>query len=262
MRIDLLLVCFLLLWGCANDSNTKYVQQQEISMAPPRIKTTSTIIDSTVTVSAHLGLKGVKIFYSSDGREPTQQSMEYKKPLSITKAGNYKFRAFHPNWKTSNTVTLKLYKQGLLPNSIEWHSTAHESYPGKGATTLSNNEKGILDFKDSQWIGFDSVTSATVHFDNKPCIKSITLGYLVDTASWIFPPEHISLYLNGQDTIQVKLDTISNVELKTLEDVIVPIGKGIDSILVEVHNTKKLPEWHLGRGKRAWLFMDEWIFNE
>jgi len=46
-----------------------------------------------------------------------------------------------------------------------------------------------------------------------------------------------------------------------LDDVRIPINKKIKTITIAVKNTEKLPEWHPGKGLKAWLFMDEWIFN-
>ena len=51
------------------------------------------------------------------------------------------------------------------------------------------------------------------------------------------------------------------MDFVSLEDVTISINKEVNSITVAVNNTQQLPEWHPGKGLKAWLFMDEWIFN-
>lgn len=264
MRIAILCILLCSILSCAEKTEGKipvFVQQQEISITPPRVSATSTIIDSTVIITAQLGLENIAIYYTDDGTKPTQQSSRYKDSITVQKEGTYSFKAFHADWKPSTTASLKLYKKGITPHKIDWETKAHHTYPGVGPTTVMNQKKGSLHFKDEQWVGYDSIAFAKAYFDKNPFIKSITIGYLIDTKSWIFPPEKVTLHINQEDYLHVSIPKLG-VELKKLEDIQIPINKNVESIEVIIHNTSKLPEWHPGNGAKAWLFMDEWIFNE
>jgi len=225
------------------------------------VNASNTIIDSLVSVTAELRMKGVEIYYTVDGIDPSLSSQKYKSTLDIKRAGIYKFRAFHSNWKSSEVSELKLYKKGISPIKINWQTNASNSYPGLGESTLINNKKGALNFRDKEWIGFDTIARAQVDFDKNIFIKRLTIGYLIDTKSWIFPPESVSVIINEKDTICIKVPKLKNTELLALNDVSIPIEKKAESIKIIVNNTKELPEWHSGKGLKAWLFMDEWIFN-
>ncbi len=258
----IIVVLILLSFSCAKKEDTShYLKQKEIALVAPRVEANSTIIDSMVTIQAELRLEGTKLYYTTNNTEPTEQSTLYSKPLTTKNAATYTFKAFHNDWKPSNSTTLKLYKKGIPLNNVLWHTQAHNSYPGLGETTLTNNKKASRQFRDSQWLGFDSIAKATINFEKETFIKTLIIGYLIDTKSWIFPPKDITILVNKKDTIAVTLNKHLEIGMVALEDVPITINKDVKTITVAVNNTKQLPEWHPGKGLKAWLFMDEWIFN-
>lgn len=261
MRIILcLFVIIFMINGCSKKEDQILLQQQEIAIVQPRIETSSAIIDSSVVVTANLRFDGVKIYYTNDGSEPTDKSNEYLKPLIINKEGIYKFRAFHEAWKPSETVKLKLYDKGIVPKNIVWHSNINDKYNGMGNSTLINQEKASLDYRNPQWFGFDTVAVAEVFFNRKIFIKDIRIGFLVDTQSWIFPPSSVKVYVD-KDTMTMLLTELEQATARKIQDLYISIGKELSSVRIEVHNLRELPDWHEGKGNKAWLFMDEWIFN-
>ena len=261
MRLGFVFIVLLML-GCTNKKETPYVQKQEISLAQPRVTATNTLIDSAVTISADLRLEGVQLFYTNDGSDPTQQSSLYTKPFEVRNKGTYTFRAFHLDWNPSESVSLTLFKKGIIPEKIDWITNAHPNYPDEDLLSLINQKKGSLNFRDVEWTGFDSIAKATVHFKKKTHINEITVGFLIDTKSWIFPPEEIAIY-HGQNLLGFKL-TVPHItsDLKKIESNRFLIGKEVDSITIIIKNFQQLPDWHPGKGNKAWMFLDEFIFNE
>jgi len=260
MKISVLIL-FLLAIGCTKKENTPYLQKQNISLAQPHIKTASTIIDSSLLITATLRKENVELFYTTDGKEPTKTSSKYKAPITVTKEGIYKFKAFHPDWKPSANSELKLYKKGIAPNQINLITSAHKDYSGLGTSTLYNNIKGTLNYRSNKWIGFDSIAKATVYFNKDTYVKNLTIGYLIHTRDWIFPPSEVTLLFSNTDSISTTIDPIETKHAHRLADITIPINKKVESITLIIKNTRQLPEWHNGKGRKAWLFMDEWIFN-
>jgi len=258
MRLRVLIFVILSI-GCAKKND--YLQEREIALVQPIVKATSTIIDSSVVLTANLRMKDVDLFYTDDGTIPNENSLKYSGPLSIKKEGVYSFKAFHADWKPSAISKLKLYKKGKIPETINWETSVSATYPGIGDLTVLNNKKGSLDFRDKQWFGYDSIAKATVYFKEKTLIDNITIGYLVDTKSWIFPPSEVKVYLNGEFFLTVDFKELYEDNIAKLDDVEIPINRKLNTITIEVKNTTQLPEWHPGKGFKAWLFMDEWIFN-
>ena len=177
------------------------------------------------------------------------------------KTGIYKFKAYHADWKPSRVSSVKLYKAGTLPDAFEWNVNPSDSYPDEDLTSLINLKKGTRNFRDVEWTGFDTIAKASVVFKKKTFINSLTIGYLIDTESWIFPPKEVTIYLNVKDTIKVSTTELSEGDLVKIDDVHIPIETEVSSMTILISNSK-LPEWHPGKGSNAWLFMDEWIFNE
>ncbi|NNC70293.1 MAG: chitobiase/beta-hexosaminidase C-terminal domain-containing protein [Flavobacteriaceae bacterium] len=255
----------LFLVACCGEKPTKYLAKGEISLAPPRTQFNNRLIDSFVMLQADLHLKNVSIHYTSDGQSPTRSSLIYNEPIKVIKPSVYKFRAFHSDWKPSEITTVEFYKKGHIPSEIIWNSKENAHYKGQGKETLINGKKASIDFRDPQWVGFDSIVSVNVIFDKLTMIKSIDIGYLKDQQSWIFPPKDIELIVqtpkNTFEKLQFKGEVLKEMEERAMKNLNVDINKEVKSIQFTIQNVQALPEWHEGKGNKAWLFMDELIFN-
>ncbi len=263
MMIVLVLVCL----NCKEDTEKVFLQQDQIQIVQPRLEATNQLIDSITgaTLSADLKLKGAIIYYTSNGETPSTESSRYTTPIKVTKPRIYKFRAFHPDWKASEVVQMAFHKKGLVIDTIVWHSQASQSYKGVGNLTLNNNRKAIVDFKDPQWLGFDTIASATMRFKKETYVQSLSVGYLSDPGSWIFPPEDVTVSIsrNGTDfsSKTQKINPLESMSGPSLNTIDINIDAHVKAIKVEVNNIKSIPEWHEGKGNKAWLFMDEWILK-
>ena len=253
----------IMLFNCSVKNRTSFLQPNTVSLAQPRIMASNNLIDSFVTIYANLKLDGVSIHYTFNGEEPTLLSQKYNSPIKASEPVIYKFKAFHPDWNPSETIELPLFKKGLNVDSIIWHTSSNKKYPGQGTRTLINDKLASFIFSDPQWVGFDTAASATILFKNKTFVKSIFLRYLIDMASWIFPPKSVCVYLNEEPfykctTSPELVKKMLPREIKTID---IPIKKEVTSLRIEVDNLKTIPQWHEGQGQKAWLFMDEWIVN-
>jgi hypothetical protein len=102
-------------------------------------------------------------------------------------------------------------------------------------------------------------------FNEKTFIKSVDIGFLSDVQSWIFPPASITIIPNGssklEDKISVQLTELEGPRLTEMKNLNIIINKEINSLRLEIANIGSIPDWHDSAGSKAWLFMDEWIFN-
>jgi hexosaminidase len=141
-----------------------FLQQEDISLVQPRIEVPNTIIDSFVSLHVKSGMEGIEIYFTSDGSEPTTTFFKYEKPLTISEPGTYKFKSFHPEWKSSETTSITFFKKGHQPKNIVWNSKQNEKYSGQGPLTLINQKKAALPYSNLEWVGFDSIVNAEVFF--------------------------------------------------------------------------------------------------
>ena len=255
------LICVLVVLGCKTKEN-HYLQTNEIRLSPPMINASNTLIDSFVVVNAHLNLDGSKIYYTTNAEEPNENTLVYNEPLKIREAGVYLFKAFHPNWQPSETTALQLFSCGIPIDSIINISTPSEQYSGIGNNTLVNNKKASLAHKNVEWVGYDSIAKSTIILKDKKFVKSISICYLNANSVWIFPPSKISVMSNDILIKEVIIDPPKAATSNKMDVINIPLSKEITSLTVEVTNLQSIPEWHDGAGKKAWLFMDEWILNE
>ncbi|WP_242155806.1 FN3 associated domain-containing protein [Aestuariivivens sediminis] len=252
-------------WSCKKKTESVYLQQDQIRIVQPRLEATNQLIDSIAYLTARLKLEGSKIYYTTNGDDPTENTTEYKAPLKVLSPGTYKFRAYHPDWKESDIAEIKFYKRGIPIDTIIWNTNPNKRYQGVGSLTLHNNKKGALDFMNDQWLGFDTIADATVHLKHAVFVKSIHIGYLCDPGSWIFPPEGIMIKTSADGTKfthkNVNLQPLDSMLPPTLKNVEITIGDTIKHIHVTVKNVASIPDWHEGKDNKAWLFMDEWVLN-
>ncbi|WP_298554229.1 chitobiase/beta-hexosaminidase C-terminal domain-containing protein [uncultured Algibacter sp.] len=254
----------LFLVGCGQKENTAYLQTNVISVSPPKITTNSSLIDSFVTVKASLKLEDASIYYTKDGSMPNEKSTLYTKPLKIEKSGTYSFKAYHPDWKSSAISMITLHKKGIDVSAGFSVSEPHPKYVGVGNLTLVNQQKASLNFSDKQWVGYDTLVKGNINLKEEAFIKSVTIGYLSDMSSWIFPPSKVSVLINNNPSLkkEIRLNTPDSVSARKMDALIIPINAKVNTLYLEIENRTSIPNWHEGSGGKAWLFMDEWIINQ
>lgn len=251
----------MVLLGCKAEEK-QFLQPNEISLSPPMVTATSTIIDSFVIVNADLKFEGAKIVFTANGEEPSEQSEAYTKPLELTQAGTYKFKAFHPDWKPSDVVTLEVFAKGVPIDSIINITQPSKQYSGVGNNTLINNQKASLAHKNTEWVGYDTIAKSEIILKEKTFVKSLSVSYLNAIPSWIFPPSKVSVMLDNQILNEVVMQPPTALTAQAMSVIHIPINKDVKSLTIEVSNLQSIPNWHDGAGTKAWLFMDEWILNE
>ncbi|KAA9036508.1 hypothetical protein FW778_17975 [Ginsengibacter hankyongi] len=240
--------------------------QQEFQLAPPVVKYNSVFFIQSATVSLQFLQPGTQIFYSLNGKEPAKNDLVYQSPIVIKKSlTTLKAKVFGNGYVPSETVQATFIKDGLKIKSIE-PSPANEKFPGNGAKTLFDNEGGIADMHNKNFLGYqkDSV-EINVLLEKKQPIHSLLLDFLRDEGSWIFLPQSIQVYYFNENKNSYELigkkkilpDTIINGSACVFE--IIKPGKKItaNKIKIILQPLQSIPEGHPGKGKQAWLFIDE-----
>lgn len=262
MKTIIIIVCIFLV-GCKHKDNISYLQTNVIRLSPPKITASTSLIDSFVTVNASLKLDGASIYYTQDGGIPNKTSTLFTNPLKVENSGTYTFKTFHPDWKSSAVSMLTLHKKGIDVSNGFSVSKPHSKYTGLGNATLVNQKKATLNFTDTQWVGYDTIVRGHINFKDETFITSLTIGYLSDMSSWIFPPNKVSILINNNPNLkkEIILKTSDSLSTRKMDALIVPIHTKVNSLGIEIENTTSIPNWHEGAGSKAWLFMDEWIVN-
>jgi len=102
-------------------------------------------------------------------------------------------------------------------------------------------------------------------FHDELVVKKISLNMLIDSDYWIFPPEKIEVFSSndGQNYKKIAMKFLPDPQLKDEN-----FNKTISFDLydetakflkLKIVNRGLCPDWHQGRGKKAWIFFNEVI---
>ena len=240
--------------------------QQQFQLAPPVLKYTSAFFSGSAIVSLQFAQPGTQIFYTLNNSEPTEKDAVYQSPIEIKKSfTTLKAKVFGNGFLPSETMQATFIKDGLRIKSIE-QSTPNEKFAGNGWETLFDNEGGIADMRNKNFLGYqqDSV-EINVTLEKKQKIKSVLLDFLQDEGSWIFLPQSIRVYYfneskNSYELIgrkEISSDTIVKGSATVFELINTTKKINADKLKIIIEPLQSMPEGHPGKGKQAWLFIDE-----
>jgi hexosaminidase len=254
-----LIVCLSLLFFTG-------VCAQEFQLAEPQWQHYSPFFTDMVTAELKFEMPGASIFYTLDGTAPTTKSALYGKPIQVQKSAVLKVIAVHPDFRASNVVSFPLIRiaKEKQAKNLKLLQTPSPKYPGHGAATLTDLQKGSLGLQNLSWLGFEGTDAQILlELPRKTKPKKLTVSCLSSTGSWVFPPKGVVLEgsQNGTDFFPLAKWAPKNASEKPADGPLfidLPIThKKLRWIKVTVQNQGQLPAWHPGAGKAAWLFIDE-----
>lgn len=173
---------------------------------------------------------------------------------------------FHPE---VNDYTIVHFKQKFSFNKatgkkISLSTPASDNYPGDGAFTLVNgviNEKGLA--RSKEFLGFSGADcEAIIDLGKEEVIKSVTINFLDQRSSWIYPPGVIHIYMSN-DGVNFKESPneergkeIPGEISRNMNATFYPAANA-RYIKVVAKNFGIIPDGKPGAGNKAWLFVDE-----
>jgi len=239
--------------------------QQQFQLAAPMLKYSSVFFRGSATASLKFEQPGTQIFYTVNNNEPSVHDAIYQKPILIRKSlTTLKAKAFGNGFIPSETVEATFIKDGLKIKSIQ-QTRADEKFPGNGSKTLIDNEGGIADMHNKNFLGYqqDSV-EINIAFEKKEKIDFVLLNFLQDHDSWIFLPQEIKVFYFNKKSSAFELMTKKEIPVNTIKgsskvfEIVKSAGKIIsDKLKIILKPLQSLPGGHPGEGKQSWLFIDE-----
>ena len=193
----------------------------------------------------------------------------YESLFSLTNTGEVKAKAFHNCCQSSKTIAAHFFKIATQPTikSANLTHPPHERYAGNGTTTLLHLEKRTTDFKEKKSLGFvGKDVELTVEFAEATTVEKIIVSTLGNTEAWVFLPTEVAIFSsdNGRDFKKIGTEQgFENTEstpfgLQYLTVNFSPKSSRFFKIVIK--NQGLIPQWHVGKGTAAWLFVDEVLF--
>lgn len=236
--------------------------QKQYQLAPPLARFASVFFENSTTLSFQFDQPGSSILYTTDGSEPLATSHLYQEPIIIRhNSAMVKAKSFAPGFIASETVAVQFFSEGKSFANISC-SAPNPKYAGNGPSTLMDNKSGGTNHGNQAWLGFDSDSVVVdLFFEISTSVSKVLLHVLNNQGAWIFPPVRMDVYsVEENKTLLLKSQSFeTNGESKTAAKAIwmdLPANKE-KQLRIVVFPMASLPEWHPGKGNKAWLFMDE-----
>ncbi len=239
------------------DSLPFYYRKVKISLDP----------DSSGEIFMNLSCKDTTaiIHFTLDGSMPGISADQFKQRIPISSNVHIVARAYKNKLTSPAYSELKYARHLAFQNKCKLRNSFAKQYSG-GNNALLNGVLGSAEFRDGNWRGFEGKDLVARIKLNKKCnVNSVSVGFLEDQPSWIFLPEEIQFQVSSNGIIWHKLNTIKINASKPNPTKTVNLFaaksdyNNIRFVKVKAKSLKICPDWHDGKGKKAWLFSDEII---
>lgn len=216
------------------------------------------------------------IHYSLDGNEPTVRSPRYTAPIELRKDTQLAARAFRlgnrenprslqPRLLASHTERESFVFSQATTCKIQLLQGANEKYSFAGPGMLVDGLKATdTNYQSGRWIGFYTQDmDAVIDLGSMKTIQQVFFNTCVEKGAWIFDARKASVAVS---TDGVNYTTISKKEYapQTADDEngitshrfeFAPISARFVRIVASPEHN--IPDWHPGKGRPAFLFVDE-----
>ena len=204
-----------------------------------------------------------EIRYTLDGTEPTANSALYTGAIVLQKSAKIRAAAFRDGKRSSVTSQdIRFNKATACP--VELLQPTHKNYTYKGGATLTDGLLGDKGFGTGRWLGFSgNDLEAVIDLKQNTDVSSVSLNTCVDKGSWIFDARNIevSVSTDGKSFTKVASKSLPALEEQTPDNIYTyeltfpqTTTRYVKVTATSEHN---IPEWHGGKGKPAFLFVDE-----
>jgi len=209
---------------------------------------------------------GAEIYYSTDGSTPDNNFQKYTSPFSLNKTQEIKAVSYNNDRLMSAVSTKKIIIHKAFGKAVKLTNMYADKYSAGGEFGLVDGMFGTSSFSAGGWQGFEGVDfEAIIDLGTEIKINEIISNFHQRTNSWIFMPKYVQYSFSSDgkkysDPIRIENDIPENSgEVESKNFSITQKKLKTRYIKVFAKSIEKCPDWHLGAGGKAWLFIDEII---
>ncbi len=203
-----------------------------------------------------------EIRYTTDGTEPTLQSIKYEQPIAINSSVVLKASTVVDGQiKGILAAKQNFVMHKAIGNTVVYTNPVSEYYLADGSNSLTDGIRGT-NTVGKYWHGFsENDMVATLEFGEAKTIKNISLGCLQNYNDWIFLPQSVKFEGSTDGTVFTEIKTISSPiaihQKKALYDFAISFAPQKVKYIRVTAKSNRCPIGHIGEGKSGWLFVDE-----
>jgi len=211
--------------------------------------------------------KDADIYFTLDGSKPDVNSFKYSKPLKLKKHTVLRAFAKKEGYLKSKEIFAEFFK---IPGgrSVDIKNQYNSQYTAGGDVALIDFIRGSGNFRTGAWQGYYGVDfDAVVDLGKIQNIHEISAGFLQDQKSWVFMPLEVKFEISTDGKNYISIGKAENdIPEKQMggivkEFTIKGFNKKAKYIKLTAENRKICPDWHVGAGGKAWIFIDEIVIK-
>ena len=205
--------------------------------------------------------EGATVRYTLDGSAPNSNSPELTGTTRFAIPFNFRAGMFFADAAVGTETSFGITEAFRAP--VHLKNEPSSKYGGSGAT-LTDGILGGMSFTNGTWIGFEGEDcEAVLDLGSRKTIQEISLGYLVNAASWIFEPIQIVFEVSADGKQFSRVDRwTKDPKSRDQETRVGRYTKPFQPVearyvKVTARNPGTCPPNHPGKGSNAWIFLDE-----
>jgi len=253
-------------WGSGEETLPSSRISESLIAVTPYFSTSEQSFNDVLEVSISARASDDKILFRMDQGKGFGAWVAYTGPLRIEKSTRLEAKAVTADGVESKIVPAN-YVQFKSKYAIDIKSKLRKPYDAGGPDALIDGIRGAADWKLGGWQGYqDQDFEAVIDLGKSKRVKEIGTGYFQDIRSWIWLPKKVT-YLISKDGVTFKeVGSIvnshpdDNYDLFQKDFILNNRAKGrYIKVIAETYGT--IPDWHLGKGGKTYIFIDEFWIN-
>jgi hexosaminidase len=221
--------------------------------------------DKPYALKLETEVPGTSVFYTLNGNDPDKNSFKYINPIKIDHDITLKAVAYKDEKQLEKLVEYQVDYHKAVGKYVTYREKYSERYPGNGQQTLNDGLRGSFNYNDGYWQGYNGNNlDVIINLGEDFTFNSIASTFLLDQKKWIFIPEAVNYYVsddgqNFQIIASIKHNIPLNSDSPLTNDFTMKLNRPmkVSFLRVEAVNIGVCPDWHPGKGGKAWLFVDE-----
>jgi predicted alpha-1,2-mannosidase len=237
------------LWGVGLGLQPVAAIDGPVIVPVPVLTAESKTFRNVLSVSLQSSQNQTKVYYTTDGSEPTPKSTRFVRPFRIDRDTTVKAVAIDRSGRRSAVVTGTFHR---IPH--DWKltlSTRYSSqYPAGGDNSLIDGLRGTTNWSGGAWQGYwENDLEAVVDLGKMQRLTKVGAGFLQDIGSWIWFPRRVEVELSKDGKT---FTPAASITLTTRDTTIKDF---VQTIAPQEARYVRLRA--VNSGKNTWIFADE-----